>query len=89
MSVRMNDSGLDSNYRGRGVCPFEEQRDLHIVSGHEHMIVDMLDKNKQDSIFWDVYQNFGHCLCVEEMESDFGKDNHNIPQRLRQHSRGN
>ena len=40
-TVEVNDSGLDSNYRGRGACPFEKfQRDLHIVSGHEHMIVD-------------------------------------------------
>ena len=74
-TVEVNDSGLDSNYRGRGVCPFEKfQRDLHIVSGHEHMIVDMLE-------------NPGHILCFQEAESDFGKDNHNIPQRLSQHPR--
>ena len=49
-TVEVNDSGLDSNYRGRGVCPFEKfQRDIHIVSGHEHMIVDKLDKDKHDN----------------------------------------
>ena len=49
-TVEVNDSGLDSNYRGRGACPFEKfQRDLHIVSGHEHMIVDMLNKDKHDN----------------------------------------
>ena len=87
-TVEVNDSGLDSNYRGRGVCPFEKfQRDLHIVSGHEHMIVDMLDKDKHDRMAADVYESPGHILCFQEADSDFGKDNHNIPQRLPQHPR--
>ena len=32
-TVEVNDSGLDSNYLGRGVCPFESfQRDLQEIS---------------------------------------------------------
>ena len=80
--MEVDDSGLASNYRGRGVCPFERfQRDLQeheLRLWHEHMTWDMFD---------DVLEKPGHILCFQEPESDFGKDNHNIPQRLSQHPR--
>ena len=88
--MEVDDSGLPSNYRGRGVCPFERfQRDLHILTGYEHMTWDMFDKDKHDEMLTDVFESPAHVLCFQEPESDFGKDNHNIPQRLPQHSRGN
>ena len=78
------------NYRGRGVCPFERfQRDLQEINlpGHEHMTWDMFDKDKHDRMLEDVFESPTHVLCFQEPESDFGKDNHNIPQRLSQHPR--
>ena len=89
-TVEVDDSGLASNYRGRGVCPFERfQRDLQEINlpGHEHMTWDMFDKDKHDRMLEDVFESPTHVLCFQEPESDFGKDNHNIPQRLSQHPR--
>ena len=90
-TVEVDDSGLASNYRGRGVCPFERfQRDLQEIPlrlWHEHMTWDMFDKDKHGRMLEDVFESPTHVLCFQEPESDFGKDNHNIPQRLSQHPR--
>ena len=89
--MEVDDSGLASNYRGRGVCPFERfQRDLQEIPlrfWHEHMTWDMFDKDKHDRMLEDVFESLTHVLCFQEPESDFGKDNHNTPQRLSQHLR--
>ena len=83
----------DKNDDGDGDCVMigvSQVTPPHIVS----QLIDFLNKLKRPGQYiirqWmieDVFERPSHVLCFQEPESDFGKDNHNIPQRLSQHPR--